>query len=332
VSDLSLVFDVGGHGARAALFDSHTAMLVRQADIPVGEISASDDLQATLGGLLNRAAAALGDVAVRHVVIAAPGPVTAGRVDRLPTLFPGRNGGVDLVLIGRRLWPGAAIWACNDLTAAGYGFIAQGYRDFCVLTCGSGIGAKLFLDGRPLLGGRGMGGEIGHWQVPGAPPLRCDCGGIGHLGTIGSGRGAVRLAHHYAAQNPRGFAGSSLASAVDAAAQVDSQLLVAGFRGGDAWTVGVIDAAAAAIGSALALVHLATGIERFFVTGGFACALGHEFGQRIGHHAAAMAWDSGTDWSCAVEVMPPDTECGLLGAGQMPNLVAPDWQPEPVCA
>src|SRR5207253_5772742 len=110
------------------------------------------------------------------------------------------------------LWPGRPVLAVNDLTAAGARYVDLGHRDFGVLTLGSGVGGKLFVDGRPLLGSAGYGGEIGHWRVPGAPPIACDCGGIGHLSALASGRGIVRLARWRADRDPDGFEASGLAS------------------------------------------------------------------------------------------------------------------------
>ncbi len=57
---------------------------------------------------------------------------------------------------------------------------AKGFRDFIMITVGTGVGGGMFLGGEPYRGSRGLGGELGHTVVDlnGRP---CPCGGIGHL-------------------------------------------------------------------------------------------------------------------------------------------------------
>ena len=79
----------------------------------------------------------------------------------------------------RELWPEASIVLMNDVTAAGYRYLRDPDENLCVITVSSGIGHKVFIDGKPALGPSGRGGEIGHWRMddsPGSP--RCECGGL----------------------------------------------------------------------------------------------------------------------------------------------------------
>ena len=63
-----------------------------------------------------------------------------------------------------------------------------------MLAVGTGVGGAVVLDGRPLHGRHGAGGEIGHIPAPGsAGHLRCACGRLGHIEAIASGPGI--LAH-----------------------------------------------------------------------------------------------------------------------------------------
>jgi hypothetical protein len=70
---------------------------------------------------------------------------------------------------------------------------------------------------------------------------------------------------------------------------------------------------AAAMGACFAMVHLASGVEHFFVTGGFGVALGERFGQQISQAAAAGSWSDGTDWDNAIHIAPDPTHWGLAG-------------------
>jgi len=259
----------------------------------------------------------LGDTSPQAVSMAVPGPVHDGVVERLPSLVgPSYEGGIDFAALARRLWPGPPVFVCNDLTAAGHLYVSRGHRDFGILTLGSGVGGKLFIDGKPLLGRLGFGGEIGHWRVPGAPPTACDCGGRGHLSGLSSGRGALRLAQWRASQDPSGFQASAAAVLCggDVAALTPEQLVRA-FHDGDPWAVASLDASADHLGAALAAMALAAGLELFILTGGFAVAAGEGFRARVAAAAETYAWRTGQDWDAAVRLAEPGEEPGLLGAG-----------------
>ena len=249
--------------------------------------------------------------------MAVPGPVHDGVVERLPSLLgPSYQGGLDFVALGQGLWPGRPVVACNDLTAAGHGYVARGYRDFGVLTLGSGVGGKLFINGAPLLGAAGYGGEIGHWRVPGAPPIRCDCGGAGHLSALASGRGVLRLAQWTAGQDPAGFAASSVAGRCGADPQhLTCEAVTAAFHAGDPWAVAVMEASAQALGAGVAVCALAAGLDLFFLTGGFAVGAGEAYRRRVAAAAAGHAWAMDQDWDAMIRLAGADEEPGLDGAG-----------------
>lgn len=69
----------------------------------------------------------------------------------------------------------------------------RGARHLLYLTIGTGIGGGVIVDGRLLLGKRGLAAELGHMQVmPGGE--RCGCGQVGHLEAIASGPAMARAA------------------------------------------------------------------------------------------------------------------------------------------
>ena len=153
-----------------------------------------------------------------------------------------------------------------------------GSEDFCVLTIGSGVGHKVFIDGRPQLGAGGRGGEIGHLRVdPGAEALTCDCGERGHLGGIASGRGTERMLRARAARDPEGFRASALGAAVDAPSAIDGPAVADAFARSDPWVRSAIAIGLAHLGHGIAAIHLAVGIERFILVGGFAFAMGEPY-------------------------------------------------------
>ena len=67
----------------------------------------------------------------------------------------------------------------------------KGTRHLSFLTCSTGIGAGLILDGRLFRGSRFLAGEVGHQViVPGG--LACGCGNLGCLEAYASGAGMAR--------------------------------------------------------------------------------------------------------------------------------------------
>lgn len=310
-----LVFDLGGTLLRAGLV--REGRLVAQARLPSETVRGAGDFMPRLErAVSDLAAEVLGGGAPDAVSMAVPGPVHDGVVERLPSLVgPSYEGGVDFAALARRLWPGRPVFVCNDLTAAGHLYVSRGHRDFGVLTLGSGVGGKLFIDGKPLLGRLGFGGEIGHWRVPGAPLTACDCGGRGHLSGLSSGRGSLRLAQWRAGEDPGAFQASAAAAACGGdAARLTPEQLVQAFHAGDPWAVASLDASADHLGAALAAMALAAGLELFFLTGGFAVAAGEPFRAKVAAAAETYAWRTGQDWDAAVRLAERDEEPGLLGA------------------
>ncbi len=85
----------------------------------------------------------------------------------------------------------------NDANAAAWGEFVYGpardVEDMVFITVGTGLGGGVVIDGRPLRGGYGIAGEIGHIQlVPGGH--RCGCGNRGCWEAYGSGTALVREA------------------------------------------------------------------------------------------------------------------------------------------
>jgi predicted NBD/HSP70 family sugar kinase len=303
----NLVFDVGGTKTRAGLFDPARSTLIRSVcaatpnhldhpDLPF------EGLREQLVSLLRRLGNELvGAGSVRRVDIAFAGPVDgAGAVLSAPTVWGTRQ--ASPYALGKdvgRLWPASSVTVMNDLTAAGYRYLEAGGEDFCIATVSSGIGNKVFIGGRPMLGPDGLGGELGHLRVdesPGAPV--CECGGRGHLGAVSSGRAVLEDARRHSPVKT-----------------LTSHELVAAFRRGESWAVRSIEHGAAALGWALAAMHLGVGIARFILIGGFALALGEAYRRRVAEAAAERCWKACGEWASMVELGVDDDDSGLIGAG-----------------
>jgi C7-cyclitol 7-kinase len=326
----TVVMDLGGTVMRVARFDPDTGGhgQVRRAPTPnylAYPTLPPERIVDMLGASVEREiAASLQNEPPDSILIGYPGPVTgAGVAIRSPTVLgPQSMLAVDVAAMLARRWPDAAVRVLNDLTCAGYRFVRAGHRNFCVLTVGSGIGNKIFLDGSPCIGARGFGGEIGHVQVApkaGTPvaDLRND------LGSISSGRGTVWLARHWARRSSEDFRGSGLATlSAEMTDQMWSEQLVLSFHRSDVLARAIVEAAAQPLAAALAHVHLAIGLERFFITGGFASALGEEYRRMLVRMLRECAWDVGQDWDSMVVVSGAQCEDGLLGACYLASIEA----------
>jgi glucokinase len=320
-----LVFDIGGTTLRAALYspDRGRLMCTHRSVTP----STWSERTATAADLHEQLVRRIADAShallrgrpPAAVCIAFPGPVDAtGRVLIAPTVWGGARSvpfapAVELA----DLWPSAEIHVINDVTAAGYRYVASGLTDFCIVTVSSGVGHKVFVGGREIVGPGGRGGEIGHWVVdpsPNAPP--CDCGGRGHVGAVASGRGALQLARRRALAHPQLFRESALCRdrAIDPE-QLLTEDLVASFADEDSWTVRLIGDVATPLGRALGAIHLTVGVERFVIVGGFALALGERYRALLVRAARESCLNLGQDWDAMIQLGSQDDDSGLIGAG-----------------
>jgi predicted NBD/HSP70 family sugar kinase len=325
---LFLVFDIGGTTLRGGVFDAASGGLVARTAIPSAEFGVARGSPAQLvGRLVQRldalARALAGDrlEEVDGAVVGFPGPMTDdGTVLAAPTLWPRRT--VDpfpLRDLLAAVWRERTVTVINDVTAAAHAYAAPGRSTFCVLSVSSGIGHKVFVDGRPLTGPFGRGGEVGHVVVDRSEDAaECECGERGHLGALASGRGMREAARRRAREEPAPFAASKLGrrSGGDPDA-VSAELLAACFRDRDPWSTGIVRAGAAHLGWVLALIHGVVGIEDFVIIGGFANALGPGFCAELGRAAARSCWSLGADWSRMVELGRLGDDAGLIGAGKL---------------
>ncbi|HEX4381440.1 MAG TPA: ROK family protein [Myxococcales bacterium] len=302
----TLVFDIGGTKTRAGLFDCGQSALTQSVCTPTPNhldypAATFQELRERLVISMHRLAGEIvEDSQVTQLNVAFAGPIDAeGKVLAAPTIWGAlQRSPHPLHEDLKSRWPNARVSMMNDVTAAGYRYRRSREDEFCIVTVSSGIGNKVFSNGRPLLGKRGAGGELGHLRVDESPdaPL-CECGGRGHLGAVSSGRAVL----DYARANGR--------------ESLTNPELVKAFRRGEPWAVAVIAHGAAPLGWALAAMHLGLGLERFILVGGFALALGETYRLLVAQSAAARAWDGTADWSGRVELGVNDDFSGLIGAG-----------------
>ncbi len=85
----------------------------------------------------------------------------------------------------------------NDANAAALGEMWRGgahaYRNFCMVTLGTGVGGALVVDGKVVAGHHGCAGEFGHVVLNYDETEKCGCGRCGCLEQYASASGIVRL-------------------------------------------------------------------------------------------------------------------------------------------
>ena len=87
----------------------------------------------------------------------------------------------------------------NDANVAALGEMwlgaGKGRKNIVMVTLGTGVGGGLIIDGKPLVGAHGAGGEIGHLCVNYEETDHCGCGNTGCLEQYASATGITRLAN-----------------------------------------------------------------------------------------------------------------------------------------
>ena len=86
----------------------------------------------------------------------------------------------------------------NDANVAALGEMwkgaGEGEKDLIMVTLGTGVGGGIIIDGHPVVGAHGAGGEIGHLCVNYEETENCGCGNRGCLEQYASATGIVRIA------------------------------------------------------------------------------------------------------------------------------------------
>lgn len=216
-------------------------------------------------------------------VFAFPGPVRGRRhILQAPTLLGGLEEFPDVCArleekIGRR------VHLLNDVSAAGFYLSTQTEaKRFLVVTVSSGIGSKIYDRSHPsgVVDDPPFAGEIGHLVVDWTPDRpRCDCGGLGHLGAISSGRGVERAARKQARRDPKGFSRSDCVRLFGASPDSLSNEghLIPALHGHDVWAQAVLRSSTRPLARVLLSVLIGAGVEQVILIGGFALSLGQPY-------------------------------------------------------
>ncbi|WP_433185919.1 ROK family transcriptional regulator [Actinoallomurus sp. CA-150999] len=184
---------------------------------------------------------------VRAVSVAIAATVQRGRVVQSAVL------GWDAVdLAALAVDPRVPLLIGNDATLAGLAEarqgVAAGATTVLHITVEVGVGGTLVVDGRPVDGATGAGGEFGHLPF-GDPDLRCPCGARGCWDLVVDGRAIARHLGDPPPRDPRTYAEQALARAsADPAVRTAIGRTASGLAGGLAGLINAMDPAVVTLG------------------------------------------------------------------------------------
>src|SRR5688572_5076618 len=244
-----LAVDLGGTKISVSLWEDGAEGPLRRgkarwATLPEGSEANIDRVVAEAGALLGAGGR------LDAIGISGGGPLDPerGLILNVPNL-PGWVNVPITSILERRL--GATAWIENDANACAVAEwlrgAGRGTRNMVFLTCSTGIGAGLILDGRLYRGSRHLAGEAGHQViVPGGLP--CGCGNRGCLEAYASGAGIARRLEALRGPDP-GLPGTA-------------REVVERARGGDAFSIRFLQETGEYLGMGLANVVFLLNPER----------------------------------------------------------------------
>ena len=197
--------DLGGTTVKLAFFDE-TGALLHKWEIPTvtdggGSRILPDIAAAVLSYLEDKG---LAKSQIIGIGIGVPGPVDGkGVVNRCVNLGWGVFNIHDVLSD----LTGLPVKAGNDANVAALGESwkggGKGCRNMVMATLGTGVGGGIIIDGRPISGAHGAGGEIGHLVLNKYETEPCGCGKYGCVEQYCSATGVVRVAKRHMALSDR---------------------------------------------------------------------------------------------------------------------------------
>ena len=152
----------------------------------------------------------------------------------------------------------------NDANVAALGEMwlgaASGEKNMLMVTLGTGVGGGIVVDGQPLIGAHGAGGEIGHMHVNPHETEHCGCGNTGCLEQYASATGLVKLAkEHLTASNK---------DSVLRTGTLDAKGVLDALKAGDALAEEIVEEYSNYLGTALANLAAVTDPAVIVIGGG----------------------------------------------------------------
>lgn len=318
------MFDIGGTFVRAGLYAMGKGLIGETVRVEAQNFITEDISLEVLQGnvvetctkITKQLEAANKDIHVGAVGIGFPGPIGPGGVVlKAPSLWGELSTPYPLKEKISKKLSGYDIVIINDLTAAGYRYIDLAGGTFCIFTISSGVGCKVFWEGKVLLNNNGFGGEIGHHfygadftQIP------CDCGERGHIANISSGRGILKISNVLRERKPELFKKSVLNNGTE----FSTYELVEAIKGKDAFALYLLREAIKPIAASISSLYGFIGVDRYVIVGGFAAAIGEKYIEILKEEVKNMRMFGASEQDVDRMVIGGhrDDNSGLIGMGR----------------
>lgn len=159
---------------------------------------------------------------------------------------------------------GLPVAAGNDANMAALGEMwlgaGKGQKNMIMVTLGTGVGGGIIVNGKPLVGSHGAGGEIGHFCVNEEETETCGCGNTGCLEQYASATGISRLARR---RLERDDSPSSLRGS-----EISAKAVFDDLKEGDAVAKEIVEEFGSYLGHALAAIAVITDPSVIVIGGG----------------------------------------------------------------
>ena len=159
---------------------------------------------------------------------------------------------------------GLPVAAGNDANMAALGEMwlgaGKGQKNMIMVTLGTGVGGGIIVNGKPLAGSHGAGGEIGHFCVNEEETETCGCGNTGCLEQYASATGISRLARR---RLERDDSPSSLRGS-----EISAKAVFDALKEGDAVAKEIVEEFGSYLGHALAAIVVITDPSVIVIGGG----------------------------------------------------------------
>ena len=160
---------------------------------------------------------------------------------------------------------GIVVKVGNDANVAALGEMwlgaGKGNKNMIMVTLGTGVGGGVIVNGQPLIGANGAGGEIGHLCVNYEETARCGCGNHGCLEPYASATGIARLAKMRLEKDDK-------ESALRSVDKVDAKAVFDALKEGDQMSEEIVEEFGSYLGHALANLAAVTDPSAIVIGGG----------------------------------------------------------------
>lgn len=201
--------DLGGTNTVFGIVDKD-GNIIAEDSIKTQKYATAEEFVAAGVECLNGVISRVGGIEnIQGMGIGAPnGNYYKGTIEFAPNLCWGHNGVVPLANMFSEKLGGLGVKLTNDANAAAMGEmaygVAQGMKNFIVITLGTGVGSGIVVNGQLVYGHDAFAGELGHViMVRGKEGRKCGCGRTGCLEAYCSATGVARTAREILATTDR---------------------------------------------------------------------------------------------------------------------------------